>query len=98
MHDSGTRGVSSWQTRPPHATTLEVTKGEILSQSPTDATSFAWALTKETMHLPLGCLQGGCRGEMVGSDRGVTVEVELGEQGLQLLLRNGASSRVVGVP
>ena len=22
--------------------------------------AFVWELTKETMHLPLGCLQGGC--------------------------------------
>ena len=48
--------------------TLEATQGQISSQSPTDATSkrcylfevaFVWELTKETIHLPLGCLQGG---------------------------------------
>ena len=47
--------------------TLEVTQGQISSQSPTDTTSscylfevaFVWELTKETIVLSLGCLQGG---------------------------------------
>ena len=40
-------------------TTLEVTQGHILSQSPTDATFGRWELTKETIYLHLGCLQCG---------------------------------------
>ena len=46
--------------------TLEVNQGQILSQSTTDATqchpilvAFVWELTKETINLPQGCLQGG---------------------------------------
>ena len=46
--------------------TLEATQWQILCQSPTDATfgevAFEWELTKETINLPLGCLQGGCGG------------------------------------
>ena len=30
-----------------------------LSQSPTDEVAFVWELTKETIQLPLVCLQGG---------------------------------------
>ena len=41
---------------------LEATRGQILNQSLTDGTSrevaFEWELTKETIYLPLGCLQG----------------------------------------
>ena len=47
--------------------TLEVTQGQISSQSPTDATRFWWhflrELTKETINLPLGCLRGGAASE-----------------------------------
>ena len=32
--------------------------------------AFIWELTKETIHLPLGCLQGGERG--LGYRRGLT--------------------------
>ena len=41
-----------------HAPTLEATKGQILSQSPSHPilVAFVWELTKETIHLPLGCL------------------------------------------
>jgi len=42
-------------------TALEVTQGQILSQSPTDATRFWWELTKETIDLHLGCIQGGAQ-------------------------------------
>ena len=41
--------------------TLDVTHGQILSQSPTDTTlvAFVWESTQETINLPLSCLQGG---------------------------------------
>ena len=43
--------------------TLEATQGQICSQSPTYANllgvAFVWELTRETIVLPLGCLQGG---------------------------------------
>ena len=43
--------------------TLEVAKGQILSQISQRChpilVAFEWGLTKETIYLPLGCLQGG---------------------------------------
>jgi len=45
--------------------TLEVTHGQILSQSPTEV-AFVWELSKETVVLPLVCLQGGGGGERRG--------------------------------
>ena len=39
--------------------TLEVTQGQILSQPPLFEVAFVWGLTKETIVLPLGFLQGG---------------------------------------
>ena len=46
--------------------TIEVTEGQISSQSPRDATqftiqivAFVWQWTEEAINLPLGCLQGG---------------------------------------
>jgi len=60
-------GSPKWRASPRRArarsATLEATQGQILSQAPTDATRFwwhLWKLTKETIVLPLGCLQGGC--------------------------------------
>ena len=50
--------------------TLEVTQGQILSHSPTDAIAFVWELTKETIVLPLGCLQGGRRRRRCSHQRG----------------------------
>ena len=44
------------------AATLEATQGQISSQFPTNATfeaAFVWELTKETIVLPMGCIQGG---------------------------------------
>ena len=61
--------------------TLETTQGQILSQSPTDATRFWWhELTEETIDLPLGCLQGGegslllagCGRSLVAGDENTT--------------------------
>jgi len=44
-----------------HLSTLEVTQGQILSQSPTDEeVAFVWELTKETIDLPLGCRGKSC--------------------------------------
>jgi hypothetical protein len=54
---------------PLSSTALEATQGQILSllqmptadlpQMPPDSDGIAWELTKETINLPLGCLQGG---------------------------------------
>ena len=50
---------------PPPA--LEATQGQISSQSPTDLPAFEGQLTKETINLPLGCLEGGdVAGKQVG--------------------------------
>ena len=48
--------------------TLEASQGQILSQSPTDAIEFVWKLSKETIILPLGCLQGGNQARLLCAD------------------------------
>ena len=50
-----------WQRQRLGCCTLEIAQGQILSQSHTDAIRFWWhlQLTKETINLPLGRLQGG---------------------------------------
>jgi hypothetical protein len=61
---------STWNPRPESGLdcpTLEPTQGKFSSQSPANAllqmlpfgTAVLWDLTKETIDLPLGCLQGG---------------------------------------
>ena len=55
VHAGGKRCL--WRCR----STLEATQGQILSQSPKyylREVVFVWELTKETIDLPLGCLQG----------------------------------------
>ena len=77
--------------------TLGATQGKILSQSPTCATSrylrkvaLKWELTKETIYLPLGCLQGGTRDtfwcwQADGIDLSLLYEVILPKKQLQVL-------------
>jgi len=52
---------------------LEATQGQILSQISHRChpilVAFVWELTKETIHFPLGCLQGGSRQATSGADR-----------------------------
>ena len=60
---------------------LQAIQGHFLSQSPTDATSgevaFEWELTKETIDLPLGCLQGGTQDGTSELSTGVTSDSDV---------------------